>query len=81
MDQHAIKTGREFGHLAGTDVGPISTGVGTDPDVMFIRWSFFKTGFIPFLSGGQYIEILTQDDLSGMDEFDAVCQGRLVNSA
>lgn len=43
------------------------------------RWTFTKAEFAPDLVGsnGDYIEVLIQDDLTGLDEFKIKIQGRL----
>lgn len=43
------------------------------------RWTFTKAEFIADLDGanGDYLEVLIQDDLTGLDDFEVKAQGRL----
>jgi len=43
------------------------------------RWTFTKAEFVADLDGatGDYLEVLVQDDLSGLDDFEIKAQGRL----
>jgi hypothetical protein len=77
LDGVPIKTTADFARIAGGDIGKVVTSAGVDPDTVVVRWSLFKTGFVPYLLEGEYFEIKTQDDMSGLDVFEAVVQGRL----
>ena len=73
---HPLISTLQFAHLAGGDIGLLSTEVGVAPDVIVVRWSLFKAGFVPLLREGEKFEVAVQDDLQGMDNFEAVIQGR-----
>jgi hypothetical protein len=73
---HPLKTTLEFAHLAGADVPILAINRGTIPDVMVIRWSLFKAGFVPIFTAGQIIEFVIRDNLENMDHFECVMQGR-----
>lgn len=73
---HPIRETIEFAHLAGGDIPLLSTEVGVAPDILVVRWSLFKTGFVPLLSEGDKLECVIQDDLQPMVHFEAVAQGR-----
>jgi hypothetical protein len=72
----ALKITLDFAHLAGTDLPLLSVNRGTIPDVLVIRWSLYRSGFVPIFSAGDKIEVLVQDDLRAMDRFSCVLQGR-----
>ena len=76
IDGNTIQNNGDWSHVAGSDeVLQLSAG----PDLLAIRWSLFKTGFVPFLEEGQSFEVLVQDDLStGIDVLSILIQGREV---
>ena len=74
--EEAIKTTLDFAHLAAQDLPIIQLNRGTIPDVMVIRWSLFKTGYVPIFEAGDKIEMTIRDNLAGMDNFQAIVQGR-----
>lgn len=73
---HPLKDTIEFAHLAGGDIPLLRTEVGVKPDILVVRWSLFKTGFVPLLAEGDKLEVVIQDDLQPMVHFEAVAQGR-----
>jgi hypothetical protein len=65
----------DWSRLAGPDIGLIQTGIGGDPDVLIMRWSLYRTGVIPILEPGEYMEFLIQDNLTGLSNFKATVHG------
>lgn len=74
---HPVKSTIEFAHLAGADLPIISLNRGVTPDIMVVRWSLFKAGYVPIFHEGQIIEFVIRDNLSEMDHFECVIQGRV----
>jgi len=77
---HALKTTIEFAHLAGADLPILAINRGVIPDAMVIRWSLFKAGYVPIFDSGETIEFLVQDNLTEMDHFECVIQGRVFDA-
>jgi hypothetical protein len=80
MNGEMLNATVQFAHLAASDFERVQSGIGVDPDLLVLRWSLSKSGFVPYLTAGQYVEFLIQDDLTGLDEFHVVVQGRLVDA-
>jgi len=74
-----IKSTHEFVVLAGGDVNILQTSLGVDPDMVGIRWTLDKTGYVPYLTAGQSFEILISDNLAAVDHLHAFVQGRVVS--
>lgn len=75
--EEAIKTTLDFAHLAAQDLPIVQINKGVVPDVMVIRWSLYKVGFVPIFEAGDKIEMTIRDNLTAMDNFQAVIQGRV----
>ncbi len=76
MDGAALTSNSMFAHLAGVDA---FLSVEAQDDAFSVRWSLFKTGYVPYLTAGQYLELLVQDNLSAITHFQAILQGRLID--
>jgi len=74
--EDAIKTTLDFAHLSAQDLPIVSLNRGTIPDVMVIRWSLFKAGYVPIFEAGDKVEMTIRDNLVNMDNFQAIIQGR-----
>ena len=74
----SLKVTGDFSLLAGPDVPILKSGIGGDPDFLAIRWTLAKTGYVPILEAGDYMEIKIQDDLTGLSHFECMAHGRIV---
>ena len=77
---HPLRNTLEFSHLAGADLPLLTVNRGVIPDVLVVRWSLFKAGFVPIFEPSQIVEFLIQDNLSEMDHFEVVIQGRIFDA-
>ena len=68
-----IKTNGDWARICYDTVVLAGLGVGTD--YVAIRWTFSKSGHPIVLSGGQYIEVVAQDDFTGLDNHSFFFQG------
>ena len=68
----SIKSNAEFHLLAGTDVFRDS---GPGEDILDVSWVLSETGRGLFLTAGQRLRIIIQDDLTGLTDFRAMVQG------
>lgn len=73
-----LKRTTDFAHLASQDLSILQSSQNpTDPDVMVIRWSLFKSMYSPVLTPGQALQFTVNDNLTGMDLFRVTAQGRI----
>tara|TARA_R110000824_G_scaffold143199_11_gene310797 strand:- start:304 stop:834 length:531 start_codon:yes stop_codon:yes gene_type:complete len=70
LDGQTIQNNTEFGLLAGTDIN-----VGSGADGVNIRWTLASAGGSLILESGDYLEVLVQDNLTGLTSFQAMLQG------
>jgi hypothetical protein len=72
LDGTTIKRNTDFCLLAGSDI--VITEL-SGKDQLPVRWTVARAGAILRLISNQYIEIVVNDDLSGLDIFRAMLQG------
>ena len=59
--------------------GGLDIEIGTTEDIVIARYNLADThGFITTLSSGQYVEMVIDDDLTGLSNFEATVAGRLL---
>lgn len=70
LDGQTIQNNTEFGLLAGVDVN-----IGPGTDSLGVRWTINNAGGSLYMESGDYLEILIQDNLTGLTSFQAMLQG------
>ena len=67
-----IKTNEEFGALSGADA-VVQPAAGDDS--FPVRWTIAKSGLVPKMGAGDYLQITVQDDLTAITKMRAMLQG------
>jgi hypothetical protein len=74
---HPLQKTYDFIDLAGGDVNILQSGVGPEDDVMAIRWTLGRAGYVPLFREGAVLRMRIEDNLTAMTDFQIVIQGRV----